>query len=71
MTPFWQHTSDGIGTTERSYHLRKARVRRRWTLNRHTPNVIHVAAYFRSEEEARLFADTFGLTITDHTEARA
>lgn len=32
----------------------------------HTPCVMDVAGYFRSEQHARDFATTFGLTVTDH-----
>jgi hypothetical protein len=63
-------SSDGIGSQDRTYSVGKYPVRKQWSLNVSTPGLLDIAAYFRSEEHARTFADTFGLTITDYREAR-
>lgn len=65
--PFVTHSSDGIGSADASYHITKFRdrVRKQWALTVHTPNVLDIAAYFRSEQHARQFAEAFGLTITE------
>lgn len=64
--PFITHSSDGIGSPDVSYHITKFRdrVRKQWALTVST-NVLDIAAYFRSEEHARQFAKTFGLTIKE------
>ena len=64
-----EFSSDGIGSRERTYHVAKYPIRKQWSLNVSTPHVIEIAAYFRNEEHARLFAETFGLVITDHRDA--
>ena len=53
---------DGI----RYYSVGKYPIRKQWSLNVTTPGYTDIAAYFRTEEAARQFADTFGLTITDY-----
>lgn len=63
---FVQASSDGIGQREATYHVCKYRIRKQWCLTVHTPDVTDVAAYFRDENHARLFATVFGLTIKDH-----
>jgi hypothetical protein len=65
---WFEFSSDGIGTKDQTYSVGKFPIRKQWSLNVSTPNVLDIAAYFRSEEHARQFADTFGLTITDHRE---
>jgi hypothetical protein len=63
----YTHSSDGIGDGTRSYHVAHApKLRKQWMLMVHTPGMGDIAAYFRDEEQARTFAATFGLTITDH-----
>lgn len=65
---WFEATSEQIGNAERMYSVTKYPIRRQWSLSVTTPDVTDIAAYFRSEEQARLFAETFGLTITDHRE---
>lgn len=62
-----EHSSTGIGDADRHYSLIKFSSRRQWMLARHE-HALHAAAYFRTEAEARTFAATFHLTITDHQE---
>lgn len=70
MSPFIEYSTTGIGrSNDRHYSLVKFRDRRRWTLIRHD-GAMNAAAYFKTETEARQFADTFGLTITDHQETQ-
>lgn len=65
--PFVTHSSDGVGSGVTTYHITKFRdrVRKQWALTVSTPNVMDIAAYFRSEDHARQFAKTFRLTITE------
>lgn len=65
--PYVTHSSDGIGSARTSYHITKFRdrIRKQWALTVHTPGVMDIAAYFRSEKHARQFAEAFGLTIKD------
>lgn len=67
MTGVFSHSSTRIGRGATSYSILKCRtLRRRWILACSDETAIHFAAYFVSEDEARRFADTFGLTITEH-----
>ena len=60
-------SSDGISMDGiRYYSVGKYPIRKQWSLNVTTPSCLGIAAYFRTEAAAREFADTFGLTITDH-----
>ena len=61
-------SSDSIGTGTTTYSVGKYPIRKQWSLNVHTPGVTDIAAYFRTEEAARQFADTFGLNLKDHRE---
>lgn len=68
MSHYLDASSDAIGTRAVTYSVGKYPIRKQWSLNVHTPNVTDIAAYFRSEEAARQFAATFGLTIRVHRE---
>lgn len=60
-------SSSGVGSRDRTYSVAKfTNIRKQWVLCVHTPSVTDFAAYFRTEQHARDFATTFGLTITDH-----
>lgn len=65
--PFIVASSDSVGVANCTYSVTKFRdsVRKQWALSVHTPCVMDVAAYFRSEAHARQFAETWGLTITE------
>ena len=65
--PFVVASSDGVGVDGCSYSITKFRdsVRKQWALTVHTPNVMDVAAYFRTEGHARQFAEAWGLTVTE------
>ena len=67
MSGYVDFSSDSVGSRDRTYSVTKfTRLRKQWALCVHTPCVIDVAGYFRSEQHARDFATTFGLTVTDH-----
>ena len=59
-------SSDGIGNGDVSYSLMLSTIRKQWTLVQHTDTMATFDAYFVSEGAARTFAETFGLTITEH-----
>jgi hypothetical protein len=63
-------SSNGIATmaSQDTYYVLKYpdHIRKQWTLSVSDPRCLEIAAYFRSEEHARRFARTFGLTLTDH-----
>lgn len=67
MSGYVDFSSNGVGSLDYTYSVAKfTKVRKQWALCVHTPGVMDVAAYFRTEEHARDFVKTFGLTITDH-----
>ena len=41
------------------------RIRKQWTLSFRESGVVEVAAYFRTEEMARTFANDLGLRLTE------
>lgn len=63
--PLIEFSTDGIGNGKVSYSIVKFRIRKRWALVSHNTGSACVAAYFTDPGEARLFATTFGLTITE------
>lgn len=67
--PFVQASTDRIAfvRTGVTYGLVKFRDRRRWMLIASRTGAATAAAYFRNEAEARDFARSFDLTITEHT----
>lgn len=64
--PYILYSSDGLGRGDVYYSVTKFRdsIRKQWALTIHTPGVMDIAAYFRSEQHARQFAKTFSLTFT-------
>ena len=68
MTHFVEASSTSVGMSEDGpfYSVSKWRIRRHWLLVAHTPSVSNIAAFFRTEDEARRFADTFDLTIREN-----
>lgn len=63
---FYEFSSAEIGNAAGdTYSVAKMAVRKQWALMRRTSTSADVAAYFRSEEQARAFCDTFGLELTD------
>ena len=69
MTHFVEASSTSVGMSEDGpfYSVSKWRIRRHWLLAVHGPGVTSIAAFFRTEDEARRFADTFGLTIRENS----
>jgi hypothetical protein len=63
------YSSDEIGVAGTYYSVTKFhdRIRKQWALTVHTPGLLDVAAYFRSEEAARKFAETMALEIKEAT----
>jgi hypothetical protein len=65
--PHILYSSEGIGTDNAYYSVTKFndRIRKQWALTVHTPGLLEIAAYFRSEEAARKFAAVMTLEIKE------
>lgn len=61
-------SSDSISLTsdDITYGIAKYPIRKQFALVRYSPNVIEIAAYFRTEQHALDFAESMGLDVTDH-----
>jgi hypothetical protein len=64
--PWMQYSSEGIGDSATTYFIAKFPKRKQWALGVDDGQVFSIAAYFRTENEARRFAATFDLKISEH-----